>query len=241
MAQAQTQEMAGEPSAPIVVSVQRPENLSRLHLLLKTFFGFIYVGIPHGIILYALGIAAWVVSLAAFVVILFTGRYPKSLFDFVVAYQRWNLRVMAYAGPFMGNFMVDKYPPFSFDEEPDDPVILRVEYPGDPVQAPRRTKAIVGLALCWHTPRDHPPLLRHRVDDRPVRCVVHNPVHWQVPRVGLPVRGGLYALGNAGESLSRLRHGQIPQVQPQPLDPYQEIDCKEKASAHRADAFFLPE
>ena len=74
---AQAQDMAGEPSAPIVVSVQHPEKLSRLHLLLKTFFGFIYVGIPHGIILWALSIAAWVVSLAAFVVILFTGRYPE--------------------------------------------------------------------------------------------------------------------------------------------------------------------
>ena len=145
MAQAQAQEMAGEPSAPIVVSVQRPENLSRLHLLLKTFFGFIYVGIPHGIILFALSIAAWVVSLAAFVVILFTGRYPKSLFDFAVAYQRWNLRVMAYAGPFMGNFMVDKYPPFSFEEEPDDPVILRVEYP----ETLSRPHAVLKLLLGW--------------------------------------------------------------------------------------------
>ena len=145
MAIAQAQEMAGEPSAPIVVSVQRPENLSRLHLLLKTFFGFIYVGIPHGIILYALGIAAWVVSLAAFVVILFTGRYPKSLFNFAVAYQRWNLRVMAYAGPFLGNFMVDKYPPFSFEEEPDDPVILRVEYP----ENLSRPHAVLKLLLGW--------------------------------------------------------------------------------------------
>ena len=226
MAQAQAQEMAGEPSAPIVVSVQRPENLSRLHLLLKTFFGFIYVGIPHGIILYALGIAAWVVSLAAFVVILFTGRYPKSLFDFAVAYQRWNLRVLAYAGPFLGNFMVDKYPPFSFEEEPDDPVILRVEYPEKLVQAPRRTQAIVGLALRGHTPRDHPPLLRHRVDDRPVLCVVHNPVHRQVPRGDIPVRRGVYALGDAGEPLPSFCYGQIPQVQPQPLDLHQEIDGK---------------
>ena len=142
---AQAQDMAGEPSAPIVVSVQHPEKLSRLHLLLKTFFGFIYVGIPHGIILWALSIAAWVVSLAAFVVILFTGRYPKSLFDFAVAYQRWNLRVMAYAGPFMGNFMVDKYPPFSFEEEPDDPVILRVEYP----ETLSRPHAVLKLLLGW--------------------------------------------------------------------------------------------
>ena len=142
---AQAQDMAGEPSAPIVVSVQHPEKLSRLHLLLKTFFGFIYVGIPHGIILWALSIAAWLVSQAAFVGILFTGRYPKSLFDFAVAYQRWNLRVMAYAGLFMGNFMVDKYPPFSFEEEADDPVILRVEYP----ETLSKPHAVLKLLLGW--------------------------------------------------------------------------------------------
>ena len=145
MAQAQAQDMAVQSSAPIVVSVQRPEKLSRLHLLLKTFFGFIYVGIPHGIILYALGIVAWVVSIAGFVMILFTGRYPKGLFDLVVANQRWNLRVLAYAGPFLGNFMVDKYPPFSFDEQPDDPVILRVEYP----ESLSRLHAVLKLLLGW--------------------------------------------------------------------------------------------
>lgn len=134
-----------QPSAPIVVSVQHPDSLSRLHLLLKTFFGFIYVGIPHGIILYVLGIVAWLLSLAAFVVILFTGRYPKPLFDFVVAYYRWTLRVAAYAGPFLGNFMVDKYPPFSFDEEPDDPVILRVEYP----ESLSRLHALLKFFLGW--------------------------------------------------------------------------------------------
>ena len=134
-----------QPPAPIVLNVQRPESLSRLHLLLKSFFGFIYVGIPHGIILYVLGIVAWLLSLVAFVVILFTGRYPKSLFDFVVAYYRWTLRVAAYAGPFLGNFMVDKYPPFSFEEEPDDPVILRVEYP----ESLSRLHALLKFFLGW--------------------------------------------------------------------------------------------
>ncbi len=134
-----------QPTAPIVLNVQRPESLSRLHLLLKTFFGFIYVGIPHGIILYALGIVAWVVSLVGFVMILFTGRYPKALFDLVVAYERWTLRVAAYAGPFLGNFMVDKYPPFTFDEQPDDPVTLRVEYP----ETLSRLHALLKFFLGW--------------------------------------------------------------------------------------------
>ena len=134
-----------QQTAPIVVSVRRPESLSRLHLLLKTFFGFIYVGIPHGIVLNALGIVAWVLSLAGFVMILFTGRYPRALFDLIVAYERWTLRVLAYAGPFLGNFMVDKYPPFTFDEQPDDQAVLRVEYP----ETLSRPHAVLKLLLGW--------------------------------------------------------------------------------------------
>ena len=134
-----------QPTAPIVLNVQRPETLSRLHLLLKTFFGFIYVGIPHGIILYLLGMAAWALSLVAFVAILFTGRYPRILFDLVVADSRWTLRVAAYAGPLLGNFMVDKYPAFSLEETPDDQAFLHVEYP----ERLSRPHALLKFFLGW--------------------------------------------------------------------------------------------
>ena len=140
MAQEQAQELTGQSSAPIVFSVQHPENLSRLHLLLKTFLGCLYVGLTHGIILYALGIAAWVVSIAAFVVILFKGKYPRGLFDFVVGYHRWSLRVNAYT-----SYMVDNFPPFSLDEKADDPVILRAEYP----ESLSRLHAVLKLLLGW--------------------------------------------------------------------------------------------
>ena len=53
-------------------------------------------------------------------VILFTGRYPKALFDFVVGYYRWLFRVIAYQGvviyyfpTYVGGLLTDKYPPFS--------------------------------------------------------------------------------------------------------------------------------
>jgi hypothetical protein len=95
-------------SYPMTYRVDYPEKLSRGTLLLKVFFGWLYVGIPHGICLWLYGIAAAVMMFVAFFAILFTGKYPKGLFDFVVGYARWGARVGAYM-----TFMRDEYPPFS--------------------------------------------------------------------------------------------------------------------------------
>jgi hypothetical protein len=67
------------------------------------------LAIPHYIVLCFLGIAAVVCVVIAWFAILFTGRYPRSLFDFVVGVLRWHLRVVAYA--FL--LATDRYPPFS--------------------------------------------------------------------------------------------------------------------------------
>lgn len=95
-------------SYPLTYRVEYPEKLSRGLLLLKVFFGWLYVGIPHGIMLWLYGIAVAVVQFIAFWAILFTGKYPKGLFGFVVNYVRWSSRVSAYMC-----FMRDEYPPFS--------------------------------------------------------------------------------------------------------------------------------
>jgi Domain of unknown function (DUF4389) len=68
-----------------------------------------FLAIPHLIILLFLNLAVIVVVLIAWFAILFTGRYPRGLFDFVVGVMRWNLRVAAYA--FL--LATDRYPPFS--------------------------------------------------------------------------------------------------------------------------------
>lgn len=71
------------------------------------------LAIPHHIVLFFLGIAALVVVIIAWFAIMFTGRYPKGLFDFVVGVMRWSLRVSAYA--FL--LTTDKYPPFALSEQ----------------------------------------------------------------------------------------------------------------------------
>jgi hypothetical protein len=67
------------------------------------------LAIPHYIVLVFLVIGALLAILVAWFAILFTGRYPRGLFDYVVGVGRWGLRVQAYA--FL--LVTDKYPPFS--------------------------------------------------------------------------------------------------------------------------------
>ena len=116
--------MVEQQPAPVVFDVAYPESLSRLHLLLKFFLGWLYAGIPHGIILYFYGIIVWLAGIVAFVGILIKGNYPRGIFDLVLGYYRWNARLNAYTG-----YMTDRYPPFSNGEDPDSPVQLHIEYP----------------------------------------------------------------------------------------------------------------
>ena len=72
------------------------------------------LAIPHYVVLVFLGIAAFVSIVIAWFAILFTGRYPRGLFDFVVGVGRWGVRVTAYA--FL--LVTDRNPPFSLSPSP---------------------------------------------------------------------------------------------------------------------------
>ena len=79
------------------------EDLNRWLPMVKWF-----LAIPHYVVLAILSIAELVCVIIAWFAIMFTGRYPVALFDFVVGVFRWKLRVAAYA--FLLN--TDRYPPF---------------------------------------------------------------------------------------------------------------------------------
>jgi len=68
-----------------------------------------FLAVPHYIVLMVLVIGVLFASIIAWFAILFTGRYPKDLFDYVVGVGRWDLRVTAYAIL----LTTDEYPPFS--------------------------------------------------------------------------------------------------------------------------------
>ena len=69
------------------------------------------LALPHYIVLIVLSVAAIVVTVIAWFAIIFTARYPRGMFEFVVGVARWGVRVNAYAWL----LTTDRYPPFSLD------------------------------------------------------------------------------------------------------------------------------
>ena len=105
------------------LTIKHQEKYSRGELLLRTLFGAFYIYLPHGFILMFVGLWGGILQFVAFWVILFTGRYPQSMFDFQVGLLKWQIRLTAR----MYN-VSDGYPAFGVKSS-DDHTELTVPYP----------------------------------------------------------------------------------------------------------------
>lgn len=93
---------------PIDVVAQYPERSSRLLMFFMIFKPFLLI--PHLFVLYILSMVVGFIMVLAWFAVVFTGNYPRGLWDFMLGFTRWQTRVSLYM---MG--MRDEYPPFSLN------------------------------------------------------------------------------------------------------------------------------
>jgi len=103
--------------------IQHQDQYSRGELLLRTFLGWFYILIPHVLLLLFVELWGFFLLFAAFWVILFTGRYPDSMFQYLEKLLRWGIRLNARLF-----HLSDGYPAFGLEAE-DERIDFAVPYP----------------------------------------------------------------------------------------------------------------
>lgn len=124
------------------LSIKHQESYSRGELLLRTFFGFIYIGIPHYFLLFFVGIWSSILTFISFWAILFTGRYPQSFFEYQVGMQKWVLRLQARVMN-----LADGYPAFGV-KGTDENTSFEIAYPEKLSRGMLLVKAFFGAIYC---------------------------------------------------------------------------------------------
>ncbi len=104
---------------PVRVEAERQDTYHRFLPLVKWL-----LAIPHYFVLAILFIGVFFAKIAAFFAVLFTGRYPRGIFDFVTGVLRWSWNVFAYV-----YLLTDRYPPFSLEPDPSYPARFEIDYP----------------------------------------------------------------------------------------------------------------
>jgi hypothetical protein len=104
------------------LKINYQDSYSRTELLLRTFFGWLYIIIPHAFCLFFLAIWSGILQFITFWVILFTGKFPESFFEYQVKYLRWGIRLNTRVLN-----LLDGYPAFGLDVE-DENIHFEVPY-----------------------------------------------------------------------------------------------------------------